>query len=154
MNLSAHQLNQQTKVAQTAAESLGQMGGGSGGSGGGIMDPGSMMASMAMGGAVGSGMAGAVGNMMNGMNTPQQTPPPPPQINYSISINGQQSGPFNWDQLQQLVTSGQLTPETYVWTVGMAQWEFAKSVNELKGLFEATPPPPPAPPTPPSPPSP
>ena len=87
-NISVHQLNQQTEVAKTAAESMGKMGsgggGGSGGSGGGMMDPGSMMASMAMGGAVGQGMAGAVGGMMGGMNQEKQTPPPPPSVQYNI----------------------------------------------------------------------
>lgn len=109
-NMSAHQLNQQTKVSQAAAESMGKMGGGSGESGGGsgMMDPGSMMASMAMGGAVGSGMAGAIGGMMGGMNQEKQTPPPPPSVQYNISVNGQQSGPFGWDQLKQMVEGGQI----------------------------------------------
>ncbi|MAZ36719.1 MAG: virion core protein (lumpy skin disease virus) [Crocinitomicaceae bacterium] len=145
-NISAHQLNQQTEVAKTAAESMGKMGsGGSGGSGGGggMMDPGSMMASMAMGGAVGSGMAGAVGGMMQGMNEQKQTPPPPPQVQYNISVNGQQSGPFGWQQLQQMVQSGQFTKDTYVWKQGMANWELAGNVQELSSLFGAVPPPPP-----------
>ncbi len=148
-NISAHQLNQQTEVAKTAAESMGKMGsGGSGGSGGGggMMDPGSMMASMAMGGAVGSGMAGAVGGMMQGMNEQKQTPPPPPQVQYNISVNGQQSGPFGWQQLQQMVQSGQITKDTYVWKQGMANWELAGNVQELSSLFGAVPPPPPPPP--------
>ncbi len=151
MNMSAHQLNQQTEVAKTAAESMGKMGsGGSGGSGGGggMMDPGSMMASMAMGGAVGSGMAGAVGGMMQGMNEQKQTPPPPPQVQYNISVNGQQSGPFGWQQLQQMVQSGQITKDTYVWKQGMANWELAGNVQELSSLFGAVPPPPPPPPMP------
>jgi membrane protease subunit (stomatin/prohibitin family) len=147
-NISAHQLNQQTRVAQTAAESMGKMGsGGTGGSGGGggMMDPGSMMASMAMGGAVGSGMAGAVGGMMQGMNQEKQTPPPPPQVQYNISIGGQQSGPFAWQQLQQMVQSGQITKDTHVWKQGMAGWELAGNVEELASLFGAVPPPPPPP---------
>lgn len=148
-NISVHQLNQQSKVAQTAAESLGKMGSGNGGSGGGggggMMDPGSMMASMAMGGAVGSGMAGAVGGMMQGMNDQKQTPPPPPQVQYNISINGQQSGPFGWEQLKQMVESGQITKGTYVWKQGMAGWELASVVEELASLFGAVPPPPPPP---------
>ena len=150
-NISAHQLNQQTEVSKTAAESMGKMGsGGSSGSGGGggMMDPGSMMASMAMGGAVGSGMAGAVGGMMQGMNEQKQTPPPPPQVQYNISVNGQQSGPFGWQQLQQMVQSGQITKDTYVWKQGMANWELAGSVQELSSLFSDTPPPPPPPPSP------
>lgn len=143
-NLSAHQLNQQTEVAKKAAESMGKMGSVSGtGTGGGMMDPGSMMASMAMGGAVGSGMAGAVGGMMQGMNEQKQTPPPPPQVQYNISVNGQQSGPFGWQQLQQMVQSGQITKDTYVWKQGMANWELAGNVQELSSLFGAVPPPPP-----------
>jgi len=128
---------------------MGKMGSGGGtGTVGGMMDPGSMMASMAMGGAVGSGMAGAVGGMMQGMNEQKQTPPPPPQVQYNISVNGQQSGPFGWQQLQQMVQSGQITKDTYVWKQGMANWEFAGNVQELSSLFGAVPPPPPPPPTP------
>lgn len=143
-NMSAHQLNQQTEVAKKAAESLGQMGsGGVSGSGGGSMDPGSMMASMAMGGAVGSGMAGMMGNMMQGMNQQQQTPPPIPQLSYFIAINGQQSGPFDKSQLTQMAQNGTITRNTHVWKQGMAEWELAVTIKELDFLFDTTPPPPP-----------
>ncbi|MDB0062685.1 SPFH domain-containing protein [Crocinitomicaceae bacterium] len=144
-NISVHQLNQQAEVAKTAAESLGKMGSGAG-SGGGGMDPGSMMASMAMGGAVGQGMAGSIGGMMSGMNQEKQTPPPPPpQAQYNISIGGQQTGPFAWEQLQQMVQSGQITKDTHVWKQGMTGWELAGDVQELSSLFGAVPPPPPPP---------
>ena len=147
-NISVHQLNQQAEVAKTAAESLGKMGSGAG-SGGGGMDPGSMMASMAMGGAVGQGMAGSIGGMMSGMNQEKQTPPPPPpQAQYNISIGGQQTGPFAWEQLQQMVQSGQITKDTHVWKQGMTGWELAGDVQELSSLFGAVPPPPPPPPAP------
>jgi|TARA_B110000971_G_scaffold25327_1_gene22802 membrane protease subunit (stomatin/prohibitin family) len=146
-NMSAHQLNQQTKVSQAAAESMGKMGGGSGESGGGsgMMDPGSMMASMAMGGAVGSGMAGAVGGMMQGMNEQKTTPPPPPQVSYNISINGKQSGPFGWKKLQEMIQNGQLSKDTHVWKQGMENWLLASEVQELATLFSPPPPPPPPP---------
>ena len=151
--IAAHQMNLQADVAKTAADSMGKMGsgaGGAGGAGGGMMDPGSMMASMAMGGAVGSGMAGMMGNMMQGMNDPKQSPPPAPNVQYSISQNGQQSGPFSYNELQMLVTQGKLTKETYVWKQGMSDWVFAGQVNELSSLFAAAaPPPPPGPPAPP-----
>jgi hypothetical protein len=111
------------------------------------------MASMAMGGAVGSGMAGMMGNMMSGMNQPQQNPPPPPQVQYSIAINGEQGGPFPWQKLQEMAQSGQLTKEVHVWKQGMANWELAGNVDELASLFSAPPPPPP-PPTPGGPPPP
>lgn len=154
-NISAHQLNLQADVAKTAAESMGKMGsgaGGAGGAGGGMMDPGSMMASMAMGGAVGSGMAGMMGNVMQGMNDPKQSPPPPPNVQYSISQNGQQSGPHSFSELQMFVTQGKLTKETYVWKQGMSDWILAGQVNELSSLFAAAAPPPPPPPGPPAPP--
>ena len=147
-NMSVHQLNQQTEVAKTAADSLGKMGS-SGGGAGGTMDPGSMMASMAMGGAVGSGMAGMMGNMMSGMNQQQNTPPPAPSVSYMVANNGQQAGPFNLDQLKQFAASGEFTKQTHVWKQGMDNWQQAGDVQELASVFMgSTPPPPPPPPTP------
>ena len=139
-NLTVHQLNQQADVAKTAAESLGKMGGGADGSGGGMMDAGSMMAGMAMGGAVGSGMASAIGGMMQGMN---QTPPPPPSSSYHIANNGQQKGPFSTEQLKQLVATGELTPDTHVWKQGMSDWQLANQVEEFRNILGSIPPPPP-----------
>jgi membrane protease subunit (stomatin/prohibitin family) len=142
-NLSAHQLNQQTEVAKKAAESMGTMGSGGGVGNTGGSDYGTMMANMAMGGAVGTGMAGMMGNMMQGMNEKKNMPPPIPQISFFIVVNGQQNGPFDNNQLQQLVNQGQLTRETPVWKQGMAGWESAGSIVELESLFKMVPPPPP-----------
>ena len=64
------------------------------------------------------------------------------------SMNGQQAGPFNMNQLQQMVQQGQLTPQTYVWKQGMAGWELASNVPELGSLFQSTATPPPPPPMP------
>jgi len=86
------------------------------------------------------------------MNDPKQSPPPPPNVQYSISHNGQQSGPFSFNELQMLVTQGKLTKETYVWKQGMSDWIVAGQVNELSSLFAAAAPPPPPPPGPPAPP--
>jgi exonuclease VII large subunit len=58
-----------------------------------------------------------------------------PQVNYMIAVNNQQAGPFNWEQLKQLVQQGQLTTQTYVWKQGMAGWDFAGNVQELQPLF-------------------
>lgn len=145
-NISAHQLNQQTKVAKKAAESMGKMGGSGDGSGkGGGLDPGSMMASMAMGGAVGGGLASGVGDMMKGMNEIKQSPPPPPQVQYFISVAGDQIGPLGWDVLKKMIQDRKITKQTYVWKQGMENWQFAGEVNELMPLFGAIPPPPPSP---------
>jgi len=58
-----------------------------------------------------------------------------PLVSYMIGVNGQQAGPFDWNQLQQLVQQGQLTQQTYVWKQGMANWAFAGQVQELQPLF-------------------
>lgn len=75
------------------------------------------------------GMGGAP--QMSGMQMKQPTP----QVSYMVGVNGQQAGPFNWNQLQQLVSQGQLTQQTYVWKQGMANWAFAGQVQELQPLF-------------------
>jgi hypothetical protein len=113
--------------------------------GGGGMNPAGMMTGMALGGAMGGQMAGMMNQMGQNMNQQQNTPPPPPQVQYSVSINGQTAGPFNMQQLQQMVQSGQLTPNSHVWKQGMAGWETAGNVQELSTLFGAVPPPPPPP---------
>jgi membrane protease subunit (stomatin/prohibitin family) len=137
--MGAHALNQQTDVLKTGAESLGQMGN----MGGGGMNPAGMMTGMMMGGAMGNQMAGMMNNMGQNMNQQQNTPPPPPTIAYSVSVNGQTAGPFDWQQLQQMVSNGQLQQNTHVWKQGMGAWETAGNVQELISLFAAVPPPPP-----------
>lgn len=145
--IGTHALNQQTEVLKTGAESLGNMGniGGGGGENGGGMNPAGMMTGMMMGGAMGNQMAGMMNQMGQNMNQQQSTPPPPPTIQYNISVNGQTSGPFNWQQLQQMVQIGQIQQNTYVWKQGMANWELAGNVQELSSLFGSVPPPPPPP---------
>ena len=61
-----------------------------------------------------------------------------PQVQYMIGVNGQQAGPFDWNQLQQLAQQGQLTAQSYVWKQGMANWELAGNVQELAPLFHHT----------------
>ena len=80
-----------------------------------------------MGAAMGMGAA----PQMPGMQMKQATP----QVSYMVGVNGQQAGPFDWNQLQQLVSQGQLTQQTYVWKQGMANWDFAGNVQELHPLF-------------------
>ena len=85
-------------------------------------------------------MSGGLGApVMPGMGAAPQMPgmgmKQTPQVSYMIGVNGQQAGPFDWNQLQQLVQQGQLTQQTYVWKQGMANWEFAGQVQELQPLF-------------------
>ena len=89
-----------------------------------------------MGAAMGMGAAPQMPGMggapqMPGMQMKQATP----QVSYMVGVNGQQAGPFDWNQLQQLVQQGQLTQQTYVWKQGMPNWDFAGNVQELQPLF-------------------
>ena len=150
--IQAHAINQQADVLKTAAQSMGQMGGMD--LGGGGMNPAGMMMGMAMGGAMGNQMAGMMNNFGQATQPQQQmggvaTPPPMPgSVQYMIAVNGQQYGPYNVQQMQQMAQSGQINTQTLVWAQGMPQWVAAGSVPELAQLFTATPPPmPPVPPT-------
>ena len=147
--IQAHAINQQTDVLKTAAESMGQMGGIDFGGGSG-MNPAGMMMGMAMGSAMGSQMAGMMNNFGQ-MAQPQQAspmpggapvpPPMPTAVQYMVAINGQQYGPYNIQQMQQMAQSGQINASVLVWAQGMPQWVAAGSVPELASLFMATPPP-------------
>lgn len=164
-NMGAYQATLQADVLKTGAQSLGQMGSMDMGGGNGGFNPAGMMTGMAMGGALGQQMAGMMNTMGSQINqsmaqsgapqppqspqAPGAVPPPPapgatPNVQYSVSSNGQTFGPFNWFQLQQLVQSGQLTLQSYVWKQGMAGWELAGNVAELSPLFGSMPPPPPS----------
>lgn len=73
---------------------------------------------------------------MPGMGAMPPIPGSVPQVSYMVGINGQQFGPCDWNQLQQLVQQGQLTHQTYVWKQGMPQWQMAGEVMELTPLFQ------------------
>lgn len=148
-NIGAFQVEKQTEVGIAGAEALGQMGANGagdvnlGGNGGDGFNMAAMMASMAVGGAVGQNIAGAMNNTMQGINQPINTgatPPPIPTIAYHIAVNGQPAGPFDMTTLSQMATAGQLTADSLVWKNGMAEWVKAGMVDELKGLFIVMPP--------------
>ncbi|HRE96156.1 MAG TPA: SPFH domain-containing protein [Flavobacteriales bacterium] len=110
-----------------------------------------------MGSMMGAGMGFAFGQtMMNQQNNANQqnrgggaVPPPlPGQVKFFVAANGQQYGPYEMQQLQQMVQGGQLTRESMVWKEGMAGWLAAGTVPELSSIFGAVPPPPPPPPMP------
>ena len=151
-NMGAFSIEKQADVLKAGAESLGQMGNMNMGThdGNGGMNPAGIMTGMMMGGAMGQQMAGMMNSMGQNMQGAMNTPPPIPNVQYHISVNGSQAGPFNMQQLAQMAQGGQLTPQTYVWKQGMENWAFAKDVAELATLFAPPAPgsmPPPPPPT-------
>lgn len=147
-NLGAFQVEKQAEVGAAGAEALGKMGANGAGnvnlSGGGDgFNMAAMMASMAVGGAVGQNIAGSMNNMMAGMNQPVQngiTPPPVPGVSYYVAMNGQATGPYDLNTLRQMMTAGQFTSDCLVWKTGMPEWAKASSVDEMKQLFPDIPP--------------
>lgn len=156
----ANILDKQVQMMGAAAQAMGNGAGSINlGGGGNGMNPGAMMAGMAMGNAVGQQMAGMMNQMGNMAQQAMNTPPPMPSNSvYHVSVNGQQYGPYDINTLRQMVQQGQINAQTMVWTQGMPQWAAAGTVPELSALFAppamgGTPPPmpggnvPPAPPT-------
>lgn len=77
----------------------------------------------------------------------QQTPPPipggppplpnaQPEISCYVNLNGQQSGPFNNNQLRNLIIEGKLNRDTLVWKNGMPDWKPAEQIQDISGLFD------------------
>lgn len=146
-NIGAFQVEKQTEVGVAGAVALGQMGTSSAGDvnlgGGNGFNMAAMMASMAIGGAVGQNLAGTMNHMMGNIQQAGQsdtTPPPIPEETYHVAVNGQATGPFDISVLAHMISLGQFTADSLVWKSGMAQWKKAGEMGELKSLFPTMPP--------------
>lgn len=147
-NIGAFQIEKQAEVGVAGAAALGHMGeNGVGsvnlGSSGDGFNMAAMMTGMAVGGTVGQNIAGAMNNMMSGINQPVQPgmiPPPIPVVSFYVAVNGKAAGPFDASVLTQMAASGQFTADNLVWRSGMMQWVKAGMVDELKYMFTAMPP--------------
>ena len=138
-HFSTYQVEKQTEVGVAGASALGQMGASSGvelGGGSGF-NPTSMMAGMAVGSAVGQNLAGVINQAIA---QPIQ-PPLVPAVSYHVAVNGHAAGPFDLSMLTQMAANGQLAADSLVWKPGMAQWQPAGSLEDLRNLFGQVPPP-------------
>ena len=97
--------------------------------------------------AMGQQMMNAFGNQTQqpqstiqapAQSTTQAPPPPPQALQWHISRNGQNFGPF---PAEQLIQNG-LTRETFVWRSGMTGWIIASEVPEMISILGSVPPPP------------
>ena len=62
----------------------------------------------------------------------------PPMSQWYYLKQGQNVGPYNQAQFQQLITSGQIKPQDLIWRAGMAQWLPVQSVPEFAGVISKT----------------
>lgn len=151
----SHSFDRQADVMQTAAESLGKLGGsGVDGSGDGF-NPAGMMTGMMMGTAIGGQMTGMINQMGQNVGIQSGTGGNVPPLNvkqqmpFFVYLDNQQKGPFNEPQLISMIQSGQLAQDTYVWTQGMEQWAMAKDTGLSRLFTSGNTVPPPFPPVPP-----
>ncbi len=110
-------------------------------------NPAGGMMGAGLGAGMGMGMMGQMGNAFQNQQfnggTGQNTPPPPPIVQFFVAVNGAQTGPFGIQQLQAMAASGQFNRQSLVWKQGMAGWLAAETQAELSAVFSAVPPPPP-----------
>ncbi len=55
----------------------------------------------------------------------------PEPARWYVLVDGEQTGPFALDELRRRVREGSLTPRTWVWADGMAEWRRARHVPAL-----------------------
>lgn len=108
-------------------------------------------AAIGVGLGVAQQLAGAAGQAMNAnattranapaSNTAPQTPPPiaPPPLPSALAIwlglRGAPTGPLDLAALKQHFRDGTLTRDTLAWRAGMAEWQPASQLPELKDVL-------------------
>lgn len=54
---------------------------------------------------------------------------------YHVAVNGPAIGPYDLNELSQMIALGTLIKDSLVWKQGMQNWEKASSIEELDNLF-------------------
>lgn len=87
-------------------------------------------------------MANSMNVSLSKMTTPGTgSPATVPSLSRYVVLDGRASGPYTDAELLQLIASGQVTKETYVWEPGMPDWKLAEDVPGVLRLVALTPPP-------------
>ena len=111
-------------------------------SSGGSGEGGSSAAGDAMSMGMGFAMAQQMAANLGAHNTATVAPPPIPKAQtYHFVIAGSVKGPLTLEQTKKAIHNGEITKETLSWREGMNGWESANSLDDLKVLFQSTPPP-------------
>lgn len=94
--------------------------------------------------AMGLSMASFYANVMNRTNEnmlrSMDLGASVPQRYVYAMIGGRQQGPFSLGELAEHIRSGAVTPDTYIWKVGMQAWKPAREVEDLRPALGALPP--------------
>jgi len=88
---------------------------------------------------IGMGVGLAMANRMNQALGPtgasNAVPPPLPIVAFHVARNGEATGPFSIEELQQQASAGTLQATMLVWQDGMDAWQPASDVTSLSSLF-------------------
>ncbi len=140
-NLGAYETEVKGEVGIESAKALGKMGEngagridiGDGKEGGGPgFNPISLMAGLAVGGAVAKNIGG---NLDQAMNAAGNVPPTIPTVTFHVVIDGKAVGPFEISKIREMISSGQITKETLLWKQGTPAWANADTFSEFASLF-------------------
>lgn len=93
-------------------------------------------------GAIGGKLIRDIGNAVSGSKKSSEDAPPPipGAVSYNVAIDGKPAGPFGMTELEKMANENTLTPDSLVWKKGMAEWQKAGTIDELKILFDVMPP--------------
>lgn len=80
-------------------------------------------------------------NPMTQAQSPQAAtmPQPLPQVFYAI-IGGNSVGPLSETEVMKLISSKQITKDTYIWKPGMSEWQTVENTPEVLKLVLLAPP--------------
>ncbi len=141
-NLGAYETEVKGEVGVESAKALGKMGengagridiGGDDGQGGGVgFNPVSLMAGLAVGGAVAKNIGGTLDQTMNAAGN---VPPTIPAITFHIVVDGKAIGPFETAKVIEMINNGQVKKDTLVWKQGTPNWVKASDLAEFAASF-------------------
>ena len=72
---------------------------------------------------------------------PDAAPPLPDLPPYHLGINGQIKGPFNVEEILDMMDAGEIDDKTLGWTAGMADWTAIGELDDFEPIFANMPPP-------------
>ncbi|MBQ7994823.1 MAG: SPFH domain-containing protein [Bacilli bacterium] len=141
-NIGAYQTEKQAEVGVASAEALGKMGengagninlgNGGEGTGGAGFNPMTLMAGLAVGGAVAKNIGGTLDQTMN---SNPAVPPALPKTTYHVAIDGKAIGPFEASKIQDMIATGEIKNDTLIWKQGTPSWQKASDFGEFSSLF-------------------
>lgn len=103
------------------------------------------MINAGLGLGAGLSLGNAMGNQFsqtgNNLNTNPTPPPIPNQKKYFFVVNGVHSQPFLISDIPKLIFEGMVKQDTLSWTEGLQDWVKSIEIEEIKTLFNQTPPP-------------